>query len=148
MDFSKFDSMVDVEGLKHDIEAAASNTGDFEDVPVGEYEVRLEKLELTESKKSGNPMVSAWWKIVAGEQQGRLIFQSQVVTKGFQLHLVNELLRDMEVETPIDFESYSQYGKMLEDVFNEVKDTKTFHLEYKENAKGYKEFRIKEVFRV
>ena len=148
MDWSKFDNAVDVAGLKADIEAAASNTGDFEEVPFGEYEVRVEKLELVESKKTGNPMVSAWFKIVAGEQQGRLIFMSQVVTKGFQLHLVNELLRDMEVETPIDFESYAQYADMLDDVYNEIKSTKTFHLEYSEDKKGYKKFKIKEVFRV
>lgn len=148
MDFSKFDSMMDVAGLKADIEAAATNTSDNEDVPTGEYEVRVEKMELTESKSSGNPMVSVWWKVVAGNQQGRCIFQNQIVTKGFQLHIVNEMLRDMEVETPIDFESYAQYGKMLEDIYEEVKSTKTFHLDYCENKKGYKEFKIKEVFKV
>lgn len=148
IDFAKFDSMVDVSGLKADIANASAKSGDFEDVPYGEYEVKLEKMELTESKTTHEPMVTMWFKVVDGDQQGRLIFMNQKVVRGFQIHLVNELLRDMEIETPIDFDSYVQYGEMLAEAFDEVKDTKTFHLNYAENKKGYRVFEIKEVFRV
>ena len=33
--FAKFNEMLDVEGLKKDVEAASSNSGDFEEVPFG-----------------------------------------------------------------------------------------------------------------
>mgnify|MGYP003446722877 CR=1 FL=1 len=51
MDFSEFDKMVDVQGLKTDIKKAEENGVDYEEVPVGEYEVKIEKMELKKSKK-------------------------------------------------------------------------------------------------
>lgn len=67
MDFSKFDKMVDIDGLKKDIADAEANGGggDFKDVPHGDYEIAIDKLELTETKKTGKPMASCWMKIVS-----------------------------------------------------------------------------------
>lgn len=146
MDFSKFDSMVDVEGLKADIEKAASGQGDYVDVPHGLYEVKVTKLELTESKK-GDPMVRAFFKIVNGEYEDSMIFLNQVVKKGFQLHIVNELLRSMETGIDIHFESYSKYAQLLEDVFAAIDGHKEFALEYGEN-KGFNTFKITDVFNI
>lgn len=147
MDFSKFDDMVDVEGLKADVEAAKNNTGDFEDVPHGEYEVTVEKLELTESKK-GDPMVSIWFKVTAGDNRGRLIFYNQLVKQGFQIHLVNELLASMEPDVEISFDGFSAYEKLMQAVFTDITNAgKSFHLDYSENNKGYNVFTIKEVFK-
>lgn len=145
MDWSNYDGMVDIAGLQADIDKASSQTGDFEETPCGEYEVTVEKLELVESKK-GDPMVRIWFKVAAGEQQGAYIFMNQLVTKGFQIHLVCELLRDMDINTIVDFDGYAQFSAMLEEVFKEIHDTKSFHLVYGENAKGFKTFEIKEVF--
>ncbi len=147
MDFSRFDQTVDFEGLKADIETAATRAaGDYPDIPLGTYEVSVEKLELTESKSSGNPMVSAWFKIQNSEYKDNLIFLNQVVNKGFQIHIVNKLLREMNTGIDIHFESYSAYAHLLEDVFNAVKNKKHFALKYGESKKGFKTFDIEEVF--
>lgn len=65
VDFSKFDKAVDLEGLQKDIQEAAENggTGDFKEVPKGTYEVGINRLELTVSKK-GDPMFTCWFKIL------------------------------------------------------------------------------------
>lgn len=64
IDYSKFDKQVDVEGLKKDVKEAQENggSGDYKEVPFGDYEVSVDKMELSESKK-GDPMVSIWFKI-------------------------------------------------------------------------------------
>lgn len=80
MDFSKFDKAVDIEGLKHDIEEAKENGGNRREVPHGDYEVKVQKMELTESKK-GDPMVSIWFKILTGEFKNSLLFYNQVITQ-------------------------------------------------------------------
>ncbi len=50
--WDKFDKNIDVEGLKADAKEAAENGGgDFKEVPHGEYEAEVNKLELRESKK-------------------------------------------------------------------------------------------------
>lgn len=142
MDFSKFDKQVDLEGLKKDIEDSANN--DFKDVPHGNYEVAITKLELAESKK-GDPMVKIWFKVVNGEYKGSLIFMNQVITRGFQIHIVDELLRSLETGIEISFESYSQYNNLLLDIFEAIDGNFEYGLKYGEN-KGFDTFEITEVF--
>ena len=142
MDFSKFDKQVDLEGLKKDIEDSANN--DFEEVPLGIYEVAITKLELGESKK-GDPMVKVWFKIVSGEYKGSLLFMNQVITRGFQIHIVDEFLKSLDTDIDIRFDSYSQYNELLMDVFEAVNGNFEFALEYGEN-KGFNTFEITDVF--
>lgn len=147
VDFSKFDKAVDLDGLKKDIEDSKENTGNFKEVPLGKYEVAVDKMELTESKK-GDPMVSIWFKIISGEYKNSRLFFNQVITQGFQIHIVNELLRSMDTGLEgIEFESYSQYGQMLMDIHEAVDGQLEFAIEYGEN-KGFKTFEITEVFEV
>lgn len=146
VDFSKFDKAVDLDGLKKDVEGAKENTGNFKEVPLGIYEVAVDKMELTESKKH-DPMVSIWFKIINGEFKNSRIFFNQVITQGFQIHIVNELLRSMDTGIDVDFESYSQYGQLLMDVHEAVDKQLEFAIEYGEN-KGFKTFKITEVFEV
>lgn len=142
MDFSKFDKQVDLEGLKQDIEESANN--DFKEVPLGTYEVAVKKLKLSESKK-GDPMVKVWFKIISGEYKGSLIFMNQVITRGFQIHIVDELLKSLETDVDIHFESYSQYAELLADVYEAVDGNFEYALKYGEN-KGFNTFEITEVF--
>lgn len=144
MDFNKFDQMVDVAGLRKDIEDAAVNQGEYAEVPHGVYECRIEKMELRESKK-GDPMVTIWFRIVAGEHAKHMIFMNQVVTRGFQLHIINELLRSMNTGLDIQFETYSRYAELLEDVFAAVDGKKEFAVEYGEK-RGFNTFKIAQVF--
>lgn len=144
MDFSKFDKQVDLEGLKKDIEDSAS--GDFKEVPLGNYEVAIAKLELTESKK-GDPMVTCWFKILNGEYANSLIFMNQVITQGFQIHIVDEFLRSLETDIDVKFESYSQYNELLLDIFEAVNGNLEFGLKYGDR-KGFNTFEITDVFEV
>ena len=144
IDFSKFDKKVDLEGLKKDIEDSSNN--DFKEVPLGNYEVAITKLELGESSK-GDPMVKVWFKILEGEYKGSLIFMNQVVTKGFQIHIVDEFLRSLDTDIDIAFESYSQYADLLADVYEAIEGNFEYGLKYGEN-KGFSTFEITDVFEV
>ena len=144
IDFSKFDKKVDLEGLKKDIEDSSNN--DFKEVPLGNYEVAITKLELGESSK-GDQMVKVWFKILEGEYKGSLIFMNQVVTKGFQIHIVDEFLRSLDTDIDIAFESYSQYADLLADVYEAIEGNFEYGLKYGEN-KGFSTFEITDVFEV
>lgn len=144
-DFSKWDNNVDIDGLKHDIQDAQTNGGgDFKEVPLGAYEVKIKKLELKASKK-GDPMVSCWMQILAGDYKGSMLFMNQVVTRGFQVHLVNEFLRSLDSGVDIIFESYSQYAGMLMDIAEAIDGQKEYALDYGEKN-GFNTFKITEVF--
>lgn len=152
MDFSKFDKMVDIDGLKKDIADAEANGGgaDFEDVPHGSYEVAIDKLELTETKKTGKPMASCWMKIVSdGEYKGQRIFMNQVITQGFQIHIMNAFLRSLLPEgsgIDVEFTGYADYNDLLLDIAEYVDGKFEYGLEYGENNKGFDTFQITDIF--
>ncbi len=148
MDFKKFNNMVNLDGLKKDMAEAANNSGDFEEVPYGKYEVKIEKLDLVEcksEKNKGQPMVSVWFRIINGTQKNRLIFMSQLVNEGFKIHIMTEFLRDLDSGCEVKFEDYEQFGNLLMDI-REASESTGFVLNYYENKKGYKAYEIEEVF--
>ena len=143
--FEKWNSNIDLAGLQQDIKDAQDNNKEFEAVPHGEYEVKLDKLELKATKK-GDPMVSAWFTILEGKYKNSKLFMNQVVTQGFQIHIVNEFLRSMGTDLDIDFVDYKQYAELLLDVaeFCDANNLE-FAIKYEDN-KGYDKFTITEVF--
>lgn len=151
--FDKWDKEIDTEGLQKDVADAAANggQGNYKEVPHGNYEVAVQQMELKASKK-GDPMVSIWFKIVEGEFKGSLIFYNQVVTQGFQIHMVNEMLRKMTEEMSdapvIEFKTYSQYSDLLMDIYEAVADNFEYGLKYTANSKNkdFSNYEITEVF--
>ena len=148
--FDKWDKAIDTKGLAEDVKEAAENGGQFKEVPQGDYEVAVHQMELKASSK-GDPMVSIWFKIVSeGEYKGSMIFMNQVITQGFQVHIVNELLRAMVSEMDdapvVEFITYKQYGNMIMDIFEAINENFEFALAYKEGKKGFGTYEIKEVF--
>lgn len=149
--FEKWNKNIDTEGLQKDVKEAAENSGgNYKEVPHGNYEVSVEKMELVASKK-GDPMVSIWFKVVSeGEFKGSMIFYNQVVTQGFQIYIVNELLREMLAESAdapkIDFVDYQQYAELIMDCHEAIENNFEYHLEYGTNKKGYNTFEVLEVY--
>ena len=145
--FEKWNQSADLTGLKADIESAkeSGDNREYEKVPHGQYEVKLDKLELKATKK-GDPMVSAWFTILEGKYKKSKLFMNQVITQGFQIHIVNEFLRSMGTDLNIEFVDYKQYADLLLDVAEECDTNKLeFALKYEDN-KGYDKFTITEVF--
>lgn len=147
--FAKWDENIDTVGLAQDVAEAAQNTsGNYEDVPHGTYEVAVKQMELKASKK-GDPMVSIWFKVVDGPHKNGIIFFNQVITQGFQIHIVNELLRKMvsaATDAPeIEFKSYKQYGNLILDVF-ELTDGFEYGLKYTKGKNDFSNYEITEVF--
>ena len=139
--FEKFNNMFDVAGLKTDVDSAASNTGDFVEVPKGNYEVKVVKIELGQSKKE-MPMAKVWFQIVAGEFQGQKIFMNQLLTSGFGIHNMNKFLESLETGVTVQFENFIQYADLFAQIFAEVDGKAEYELAYGENAKGFSTYDI------
>ena len=123
--WEEFDEKIDVEGLAKDAQEAAENGGgNYKEVPLGTYEVEVNKMELTKSKK-GDPMLTIWFKILTGDYKGSLIFYNQVLNIGFGVHNANEMLLD-RVES--------------------ITGNLEYALKYDKNSKGYNTYEIKDVF--
>ncbi len=147
IDFKALNKKVDLKGLQDDIKEAKENgAGNYKEVPEGTYEVKLEKLELQLSKK-GDPMVCIWWNILDGEFKNSKIFQYQVITQGFQIHIMNEFLKSLETGIDIKFDDYEQYNDLLLDISEEIENQGLeYALSYGKNNKGFNTYEIEEIF--
>lgn len=52
---------------------------DFEPIPDGKYQASVDRIELTHSKNSGNPMLKWALKILGPTHQGRLLWRNNVM---------------------------------------------------------------------
>lgn len=143
--WEKFDKAIDTKALKEDALAAQENNQEYRDVPKGRYEVKLEKLELVESK-SGKPMMACWMKILGGEYKGQLIFYNQVIHVGFGIHKATEFLNSLDSGIEAQFESYKQFNELLLTIHEAIDGNFEYEVDYGEDKKGYGTYVIKEVF--
>lgn len=149
--FDQWDKSVDMDDLQKDIQDAAENGGgNYKEIPHGKYEVSIEKMELKATKEKKDPMVSVWMKICDGEFKGSMIFMNQVITQGFQIHIVNEFLRSLVqdcAEIPaVEFRSYKQYAELLMDIHEQIAESFEYALSYGQTKKGFDTFEITEVY--
>ena len=160
--FAKFNDMFDVEGLKKDIESSASNTGDFPEIPHGDYEVKIvaRKDKKTgemingihlgatceNSKNPGSPMAMVTFEILTGDYKGQKIFMNQMLTSGFGIHKFNEFMTSLESGIPVEFENFEQYGDLMAQVFTAIDGNGEYQLAYGENNKGYSTYTIVQRF--
>lgn len=145
--WDKFDKEIDVNGLAEDVKEAAENGANYKEVPHGQYEVKIEKLELV-SSKSGNPMVTCWMKVLVGDYKGSLIFMNQVITQGFQVHIANEFLRSLDSGLDVEFKTYKQYGQLLMDIHEAIDGNLEYSLIYGEGKKGFSTYEISDVYEI
>ena len=153
-DWEKFDKQVDIEALKEDVEEVEENGfGDYEEVPEGEYEVEVNKMELTQSKK-GDPMLTIWFKIVSGDYEGQLIFYNGVMQPqndrawGFQVHRNNQMLRSLwnKGKDDVKFNGFADYASLVDEIFDDIDGNFEYVLEKKKDKKGFDQYKILEVF--
>lgn len=150
IDFSKFDKAFDIEGLKKDLAEAAENGGNYAEIPAGTYEVKIDKMEIGEtgpnSKQPGSPMFKVQFRILDGDFKNSCIFMNQVMTQGFQLHIVKQFLDSLESGLEVEFQSFEQFANLIMDIHEEIDGSLEYGLEYGENSKGFKTYKIVEVF--
>lgn len=110
---NKFDNMFDINELVNECEELAKNDtgGDFENLPDGEYEVKVTRCELTESKTSGKPMVSIWYKVIVGEFKDRLVFNYNLVDEPKKIFWTMRTLGQLS-HTELKFTSYTDLEEL------------------------------------
>lgn len=144
--FDKWNEQIDGENLAREVKEVAENGGDYKEVPHGEYEVKVEKMELKESK-SGAPMVAIQFRILEGEFKNSCLFMNQVVTQPFQIHTANQFMKSLDSGVDVAFDgNFEHYNNMILDIHEAIdKDKLEYTLSYTE-SKGYPRYKIKEVF--
>lgn len=152
IDFKKFEESFPAEQMKKQMEEAANNSGEFEQLPEGEYTVKLDKMELGESQKH-QLMLKAQFRILEGEHKKKCIFVNRVLTgtknDGFMLKMANDFLRSLDSGIDVTFDGWEQYNDLILDIAEAVQeDHLTYLADLTENEKNpkYQDFSIVEVY--
>lgn len=146
--FDKWNKAINTEELAKDVKEVEENggTGEYAEVPVGNYEIKFEKMELTESSK-GKPMFTAWMRILSGDFKNNLLFMNSVIEQGFQIGNVNTFLRNLEAVDVVEFKDYNQYNNLILDIAEAIDDQGLeYQVEYKKNKKDFPIYTIKEMY--
>ncbi len=73
------DDTMDLAQFDDDFVSADVEEKDFEAVPDGKYQVKVDRVELTRSETSGNPMLKWALKILGPKHKGRLLWRNNVI---------------------------------------------------------------------
>ncbi len=148
--FEKWDNTIKTDDFAKEVQEYSDkngSNGDYEEVPVGRYEVKVEKLDLVSTKKGDKPMVTIWFKILTGKFKNSLIFMNQVVEQPFQLHIAKEFLKTLDSGLEVTFDSFTQFHNLLLDIHEAINKNKLeYGLDYGVNDKGYNTYKITDVF--
>lgn len=145
--FEKWNNQIDTKSLAEEVKEVGKNDVDYPEIPHGEYIVKIDKMELKESKNTGNPMLSVWFKIVDGEFKDKFIFMNQVINQPFQIHLANNFLKRLDSGLEVEFKDYEQYNNLILDIHEEINGKLEYLLKYGER-RGYNTFEILEIYDV
>lgn len=154
--FEKYASKINQEELnksQQEIQANASG-GQREEVPVGKYEVKVDKLECKMSK-AGNPMVSIWFRILEGKFEKSVIFYNGVFHEDWMRHRVAKILSDIlddgdrtaEINLILKSGNVGEINDFCMDIHEVVDGKREYLLDYG-LSKGYQTYKIEEVFDV
>ena len=147
--WEQFDNNTDLEAFEQGVKEAENQSGDFEDLPYGKYEVALQNIELKPTKKKGDPMIVSVFKVIEGPHKNRLIWVNRVVNTPVKTRIGLKFINDMKPETKVSFDKtkgMTGLAKTLVEVGEEISKSKEFVLEFFKNDKGYDEYSIETVF--
>lgn len=154
LDFSKFDQQVDLDALKNNVNEAEKNGGfgEFPEVPKGTYTVKMEKMEVGETKDS-RPMLKVQARILEGEYEKQCLFMNRVLfgTKNDAAMIASAVtfLRALEPSDAVpvvEFNGFAQFADLVLDIMEDIDGALEYEVAY--DPKGFNTISIKDVFEV
>lgn len=161
IDFAALDKKVDFDQLSKDIKEAVENggTGNYDELPKGEYMVQIEKMEIGETK-DGRPMLKVQARVsdaVSNDEAEKnndaaikffddykgkkkpCMFMNRVLygTKNDANMIASAVgwLDSLEPQDTVPvFESYSQFNDCVLDIFEEIEEAVEYHVLYDPDA--------------
>lgn len=148
--WQNFDLKID-NNLLNDIANASTNSGEFEELPLGRYEVKINSMELTQSKK-GDPMTKTIFEVVQGQFKGRYIFKNSVIYKGdrndaWRLKQEIEFINSLQPINQVNFYSFSDFEKQVSNAFADVNSRKLEYLIEIKEKNNFRTYSVVEVYR-
>ena len=148
--WQNFDLKID-NTLLNDIANASSNNGDFEELPLGRYEVKINSMQLTQSK-NGDPMTKTIFEVVQGQYKGRCMFKNSVIYKGdrndaWRLKQELNFINSLQPNDQVNFYSFSDFEKQISNAFAAINSRKLEYLVEIQDKNNFRTYSVIEVYR-
>ena len=148
--WQNFDLKID-NNLLNDIANASSNNSEFEELPLGRYEVKINSMELTQSK-NGDPMTKTIFEVVQGQYKGRFMFKNSVIYKGdskdaWRLKQELNFINSLQPRNEVNFYSFSDFEKQISEAFADISSRKLEYLVEIKEKNNFRTYSIVEVYR-
>lgn len=117
-------SDLDLAQFDDDFSEAPIEEREFEDVPDGKYQVKVEKVELTRAQSSGNPMLKWTLKILGPRFAGRLLWRNSVMASKENLKWLKTDLHTCGLDIEKLSELPARLGDLLDVTLEITKRTK------------------------
>ena len=148
--WQNFDLKID-NTLLNDIANASSNNGEFEELPLGRYEVKINSMQLTQSK-NGDPMTKTIFEVVQGQHKGRYMFKNSVIYKGdrndaWRLKQELNFINSLQPNDQVNFYSFSDFEKQISNAFADISSRKLEYLVEIKEKNNFRTYSVIEVYR-
>lgn len=163
MDFSDFKMKMTANDMDDLNNLDKESNGQYEDVPYGQYEVRVTKIELTKTKPTAKnpnmPMARISFKVINNEDVKGYISYFAILEPKYltmRIQMTNRLLKSMKTQvdlSPANFRDaegnydLNKYRDLLTEVYEDITSRGVeYGLDYSENDKGFAKYTITDVF--
>lgn len=144
MDWAKYDETVDLGRLKKEIEEAKNSSPDYEEVPEGTYNVKIDQVALKASKK-GKPMTSIWFRILDGKFKNNILFYNQPLDQGWAIDRDTEFLQSLDPEFKVEFTTYESYEDVIRGVAESCAGL-VYEMELGSSRSGFPTLKVKKIY--
>jgi hypothetical protein len=122
---------LDLAQFDDEFESAAVEEKEFDEIPDGKYQVKVDRVELTRSESSGNPMLKWALKILGPTCKGRLLWRNNVIASkdnvkwlkndlyicGLQIEKLSELSGKLESLLDVGLEVTKRTKNEFENIY-------------------------------
>lgn len=139
--FSNLDKQIDFDELRKQTDEIKKNggTGEYKEVPAGEYHGKFEKLEVG-TTKDGRPMLKAMFRITDGELKKHCVFFNRVLygTKNDANMIASaegwlETLEPSEDIGGVVFRGYDAFADLVMDIAEDISELE-YDIDYDPDA--------------
>ena len=115
----------DLAGFDEEYEGYEATENEFEPVPDGKYQVKVETVELTRTQK-GDPMLKWMLRIVGPTHQNRILWRNNVMATPDNIRWLKKDLYACEVKLARISELPANLGQLLDIHLEVTKKTRLF----------------------
>lgn len=147
--YEEFDKVVS----KKDLQSLYDNENnrekkEYKEVPDGEYIVAITSLYAGYTKSTNRPVLKCTFKVVEGEYENCNFFMNQLLTAPYPIKIARDFLKSLGTTKTeeVVYDDFDGFKLLSERIFEEIKGKVEYGIKYSTNSKGYKEFKITDIY--